>query len=246
MIFQDPMTALDPCYRIGDQMVEILGQHRRIARRAATERARALLEKVGVPSPEQRLGQYPHQLSGGLRQRVMIAMALSCEPQLVIADEPTTALNVTIQAQILRLLADLQRETGMGLILITHDLGVVSSIADRVAVMYAGQIVETGPAAAIFARPLHPYTEGLLRALPVPGRTRRGEPLGTIPGMVPRQTGELTQCSFVERCPYARERCRQGPIALATARDGLQYRCILPDEGRARDAAAWERLAAAG
>ena len=243
MIFQDPMTALDPCYRIGDQMVEVLRQHRAIGRAAARERARSLLEKVGVPAPEQRLGQYPHQLSGGLRQRVMIAMALSCEPELVIADEPTTALDVTIQAQVLRLLADLQRETGMGLILITHDLGVVSSIADRVAVMYAGEIVETGPASAIFARPLHPYTEGLLRSLPIPGRTHRGDPLGTIPGIVPRQTEERTRCGFVERCPYASEICTRAPVPLVPAGEGRAYRCVLPEDGSERAPAAWERIA---
>jgi peptide/nickel transport system ATP-binding protein len=243
MIFQDPMTALDPCYRIGDQMVEILGQHRRIGRRAALERARALLDKVGIPSPGERLAQYPHQLSGGLRQRVMIAMALSCEPELLIADEPTTALDVTIQAQILRLLAELQAETGMGLVLITHDLGVVSSIADRVAVMYAGEVVEAGPAAALFARPLHPYAEGLLRSLPIPGRTRRGAPLGTIPGIVPRQVGARTGCGFVDRCPYAHEQCRRAPVPLAAAEGGRRYRCVLPPDGTGRDSAAWERIA---
>src|SRR5262249_9000701 len=159
---------------------------------------------VGIASPEQRLTQYPQQLSGGLRQRVMIAMALLSEPELIIADEPTTALDVTIQAQILHLLAEIQRDTGIGLILISHDLGVVASVAHRIAVMYGGEIVETGPRDAILAQPRHPYTEGLLRAVPVLGRTRRGSPLGFIPGNVPRQVGTLNRCGFAERCPYAR------------------------------------------
>src|SRR5690606_32519343 len=161
MVFQEPMTALNPCWTIGNQLVEVLLRHKGGSRAAARDRAVSLLERVGIPAAASRLGQYPHQLSGGLRQRVMIAMALMCGPDLLIADEPTTALDVTIQAQILLLLRDLQREFEMGLLLITHDLGIVARIADHVAVMYAGQIVETGSASALFGRPLHPYTQGL-------------------------------------------------------------------------------------
>jgi peptide/nickel transport system ATP-binding protein len=241
LILQDPMTALNPSYTVGNQLIETLQQHRRVSHGAAKARALELLDKVGIPAPEARLGQYPHQLSGGIRQRVVIAMALLCEPDLLIADEPTTALDVTIQAQILRLLGDLQKEFGMGMMLITHDLGVVASIADRVAVMYGGQIVEQGRASEIFQAPLHPYTEGLLRAIPVPGATKPGEMLGTIPGVVPRQIGALTSCGFVERCPYAFERCRQAPVALVPFGDGRLYRCVLPAMAP-RDARVWQRV----
>ncbi|WP_226581403.1 ABC transporter ATP-binding protein [Acuticoccus sediminis] len=240
MIFQDPMTALDPCYRIGDQMREILQTHRKVSNGEARERSLELLRKVGIPSPEDRLTQYPHQLSGGLRQRVMIAMALLCEPELIIADEPTTALDVTIQAQILRLLRDIQRDTGIGLVLITHDLGVVAGMADRIVVMYGGEVVETGACDDILAKPLHPYTEGLIRSIPVPGETRRGETLGFIPGVVPRQVGDLTQCGFYGRCPYAHAACATGPVAMREA-EGRQMRCVLPLDGSGRDPSAWVR-----
>ncbi|ARP81108.1 ABC transporter ATP-binding protein [Bordetella genomosp. 8] len=207
MIFQEPMTALNPAYTIGDQLTEHYMYHRRAGAAQARERAVELLERVGIASAGGRLGQYPHQLSGGLRQRVMIAMALMCGPELLIADEPSTALDVTIQAQILRLLADLQAELGIALVLITHDLGVVARIASRVAVMYAGQIVEEGPVAAIFEQPRHPYTQGLLACIPVPGRSAPGQHLGTIPGVVPALTGELTGCAFRDRCPWAEAAC---------------------------------------
>jgi peptide/nickel transport system ATP-binding protein len=242
MIFQDPMTALDPCYRIGDQMSEVLRQHRRVSPGEARRRALELLGRVGISSPEQRLSQFPHQLSGGLRQRVMIAMALLCEPELIVADEPTTALDVTIQAQILRLLADIQRDTGIGLILVSHDLGVVAGIAHRIAVMYSGQIVEMGDRDAVLGRPLHPYTEGLMRSIPVPGETRRGETLGFIPGTVPRPSGELTRCGFLDRCPYASSASAAGPIPLRPAPDGRLVRCVLPTDGSGRDPNAWTRL----
>ncbi|OZI22534.1 ABC transporter ATP-binding protein [Bordetella genomosp. 7] len=226
MIFQEPMTALNPAYTIGEQLSEHYRHHRRASAAQARERAVELLEKVGIASAGQRLGQYPHQLSGGLRQRVMIAMALMCGPELLIADEPSTALDVTIQAQILRLLADLQAELGIAMVLITHDLGVVARIARQVAVMYAGQIVEQAPVAELFAAPRHPYTEGLLACIPVPGRTQPGTPLGTIPGVVPALAGELRGCAFRERCPHAQEQCRH-EVPVQHAPTGREWRCIL-------------------
>jgi peptide/nickel transport system ATP-binding protein len=230
MIFQEPMTALNPAYTIGDQLMEHYRHHRKSSLQEAKDRAVALLEKVGIASAAQRLGQYPHQLSGGLRQRVMIAMALMCEPQLLIADEPSTALDVTIQAQILRLLADLQAELGISMVLITHDLGVVARIADRVAVMYAGQVVEAGPVTEIFASPHHPYTRGLMSCIPVPGRTEPGGKLGTIPGVVPSLVGELRGCSFRDRCPLAQPRCAQAiPVHRSAA--GQEWRCIFDASG---------------
>jgi peptide/nickel transport system ATP-binding protein len=228
MIFQEPMTALNPAYTIGEQLVEHYRHHRHATAAEARARAVELLEKVGIASAAQRLGQYPHQLSGGLRQRVMIAMALMCGPELLIADEPSTALDVTIQAQILRLLAQLQRELGIAMVLITHDLGVVARIADRVAVMYAGQVVEEGAAADIFAAPRHPYTNGLMECIPVPGRTAPGGRLGTIPGVVPSLVGELAGCAFRDRCPHAQPACAH---AVPVRRDGEhQWRCVLTPE----------------
>jgi peptide/nickel transport system ATP-binding protein len=228
MVFQEPMTALNPAYTIGEQLMEHHRHHRKSTQQQAQQRAVELLEKVGIASAAQRLGQYPHQLSGGLRQRVMIAMALMCEPQLLIADEPSTALDVTIQAQILRLLADLQKELGIAMVLITHDLGVVARIADRVAVMYAGQVVEAGPVKEIFASPHHPYTRGLMRCIPVPGRTEPGGKLGTIPGVVPSLVGELHGCSFRDRCPLAQPECAQA-IPVHRSETGQQWRCIFTD-----------------
>src|SRR6056297_1390645 len=230
MIFQDPMTALDPCYRIGDQMSEILLQHRKMSRSDALARSRDLLGKVGIPAPKERLQQYPHQLSGGLRQRVMIAMALLCEPELIIADEPTTALDVTIQAQILRLLHDLGREMNMAMILITHDLGVVARVADKVAVMYAGELVETGAATEVFNTPTHPYTRGLLRCIPLPGKTERGSRLGTIPGIVPSLIGDIRGCAFRTRCPHALPACHEAIPLRGEA--GHKFRCIHEDGKR--------------
>jgi peptide/nickel transport system ATP-binding protein len=230
MIFQEPMTSLNPAYTIGNQLEEMLIRHRRASHAAARERAVFLLEKVGITAAASRLSQYPHQLSGGLRQRVMIAMALMCGPDLMIADEPTTALDVTIQAQILLLLAQLRREFGMGLVLITHDLGIVARVADRVAVMYAGQIVEQGSAAEVFRQPRHPYTRGLMACIPVPGKVARGSPLGSIPGMVPSLIGDMSGCSFRERCGFRRDAC-SAEIALAEHAGGHAARCILsPDE----------------
>jgi len=231
MIFQEPMTSLNPAYTIGNQLSEALRRHRQVSAKEAQDRAIYLLEKVGITAAASRLRQYPHQLSGGLRQRVMIAMALMCGPELIIADEPTTALDVTIQAQILHLLADLQQEFNMGLILVTHDLGVVARVADRIAVMYAGQIVETGTSMQIFDNPTHPYTQGLLECIPIPGKTKRGAPLGSIPGIVPSLVGEMEGCHFTGRCRYASAACRQGHIDLQNAGSPDHvYRCILTPE----------------
>jgi peptide/nickel transport system ATP-binding protein len=230
MIFQEPMTSLNPAYTIGNQLEEALLQHRRVSTAAARDRAVHLLEQVGITAAAQRLRQYPHQLSGGLRQRVMIAMALMCGPKLIIADEPTTALDVTVQAEILNLLRSLQKEFGMGVMLITHDLGVVARIADRVAVMYAGQVVETGTVKEIFDTPLHPYTQGLLRCIPVPGRTKPGEHLGSIPGVVPSLVGEIKGCAFRNRCRYAFAACATTEVQLAEASPGRASRCLLSFE----------------
>ena len=228
MIFQEPMTSLNPAFTIGNQMVETLQSHRNMNRVVARDLAKGMLEKVGITAADQRLNQYPHQLSGGLRQRVMIAMTLLCEPELIIADEPTTALDVTIQAQILLLLQELQSEFDMGLILITHDLGVVARIATRVAVMYAGQIVEQGTVKQIFDNPMHPYTRGLMGCIPVPGKTKPGEPLGSIPGMVPSLVGKFTGCRFAERCDHVTDACRQSDIELRAESGETQgYRCII-------------------
>ncbi|MFZ4806249.1 MAG: ABC transporter ATP-binding protein [Hyphomicrobiaceae bacterium] len=226
MIFQEPMTALNPAWTIGEQLVEVYRRHRGGSDTAARARAVELLAKVGIAAPASRLGQYPHQLSGGLRQRVMIAMSLMCEPDLLIADEPTTALDVTIQAQILRLLADLQRELGLALLLVTHDLGVVARIADRVNVMYAGAIVESATARELFAHPSHPYTRGLLACLPQPGIVLPGAPLGTIPGVVPSLIGGVTGCAFRSRCAVARPGC-VAAIPVRTREPGHAYACVI-------------------
>ncbi len=206
MVFQEPMSSLNPVFTCGEQIVEVLVLHERMARRQARARAVELLEWVGIPAPGQRAAEYPHQLSGGMRQRVMIAMALACRPALLIADEPTTALDVTIQAQILELLQRLQDELGMAVLLITHDLGVVAETADRVAVLYAGQVVESCDSAAAFRQTRHPYTAGLLASLPRLGS--RGERLRVIPGQVPDAAHLPPACRFHPRCPAAEERCR--------------------------------------
>jgi len=237
MVFQEPMTALNPAWPIGEQLTEHYLHHCGGSGRVARERAVALLEKVGIASAGERLEQYPHQLSGGLRQRVMIAMALMCGPDLLIADEPSTALDVTIQAQILRLLAELQQELGIAMVLITHDLGVVARIARKVAVMYAGQIVEEGPVDDIFSRPRHPYTEGLLGCIPIPGRTRPGAALGTIPGVVPALLGDLHGCAFRDRCRETQPAC-QSTIALRALPTGQQWRCIRTDGAATTDTTA--------
>jgi peptide/nickel transport system ATP-binding protein len=241
MIFQEPMTSLNPAYTIGNQLMEPYLRHKKSGKKEAEERAVYLLEKVGITGARGRLGQYPHQLSGGLRQRVMIAMSLMCDPSLIIADEPTTALDVTIQAQILHLLADLQREFNAAMMLITHDLGVVARVADKVAVMYAGEIVEQGAVAEVFGSPMHPYTQGLLHCIPIPGKTRRGSRLGSIPGIVPTLIGDSRGCQFRNRCSYADARCNDD-VAMTTPHDGHGYRCVL-DVSTCRENA--ERIIAA-
>jgi peptide/nickel transport system ATP-binding protein len=230
MIFQEPMTSLNPAYTIGNQLEEAWLRHRGGSRQKARDRAMYLLEKVGITGAASRLRQYPHQLSGGLRQRVMIAMALMCGPDLIIADEPTTALDVTIQAQILHLLSDLQREFQTAMLLITHDLGIVARVADKVAVMYAGAIVEEGPCEAVFDRPLHPYTQGLLRCIPIPGETPKGSRLGSIPGVVPNLIGELSGCMFRNRCAFARAPCASVSLGLEGVGGGHRYACVLSPE----------------
>lgn len=226
MIFQEPMTALNPCFTIGNQMTEAYLHHVSRNRREARERALHLLDRVGVTAAEQRLSQFPFQLSGGLRQRVMIAMALMCEPELLIADEPTTALDVTIQAQILRLLMSIQKEMGLGLLMITHDLGIVSRIADRIGIMYAGQIVEAGTADEIFDRPLHPYTQGLISCVPSKELHDEGKPLQSIPGTVPSLMGGIEGCAFRGRCAFARQDCIAS-IPLSGVDGEHAARCVL-------------------
>ena len=230
MIFQEPMTSLNPCFTIGNQMVETIRRHRNISAHDALTQASKWLEKVGIPSSAGRLDQYPHQLSGGLRQRVMIAMMLMCEPKLIIADEPTTALDVTVQAQILLLLSALQRELGLTMIFITHDLGVVSRIADRVAVMYAGQFVEYGATREVLKNAQHPYTRGLLKCLPVSGRSARGAHLGTIPGSVPSLTGDMSGCGFANRCEFVAPDCLTSTVPLADRVNEHRVRCLFRPE----------------
>lgn len=228
MIFQEPMTCLNPSLSIGTQLMEGYLRHRKSSVAEARDRALFLMNRVGIPKPEHRLGQYPHQLSGGLRQRVMIAMALMCSPRLIIADEPTTALDVTIQAQILELLRDLQSEFGMAILLITHDLGVVAHIADRVAIMYAGEVIEEGATSSVLGKPSHPYTKGLLDCVPIPGKLKPGQHLGYIPGKVPSLIGGFKGCAFRNRCRHATPACRESvPMVHGSATDHY-YRCILP------------------
>jgi oligopeptide/dipeptide ABC transporter ATP-binding protein len=249
MIFQEPMTSLNPVHTIGEQVGEPLRLHRDATRRAALAEAVTLLRRVGIADPERRVHEYPHQLSGGMRQRVMIAMALACRPQLVIADEPTTALDVTIQAQILELLGALKREIGMSLILITHDLGVVAETCDEVVVMYAGHVVETAPAAALFSAPRHPYTVGLLRSIPsfrAPPPTGAGarRRLQEIPGMVPRLDQLPEGCRFQDRCARVEARCRAEAPPLAPSvqagvvEPGRAVRCFYPVGDAEREAGA--------
>ena len=226
MVFQEPMTSLNPVLSIGYQIEEVLRLHRGLGRRQAREQSLAMLRLVGIGAPERRLSQYPHQLSGGLRQRVMIAIALVCRPQLLIADEPTTALDVTIQAQILDLLRRLKRELGMALLLITHDLGVVAEMCDQVVVMYAGRIVEQAQAVELFRHPRHPYTAGLLAAMP--RLTPKGGKLPSIPGTVPPPGKRGIGCSFADRCPRVQERCRAERPDLSAVGEQHKAACWNP------------------
>jgi oligopeptide/dipeptide ABC transporter ATP-binding protein len=223
MIFQEPMTSLNPAYTVGEQIVEGILRHQAIDRAAARARAIEMLRLVRIPAPEQRFGEYPHKLSGGMRQRAMIAMALACGPRLLIADEPTTALDVTIQAQILDLLRRLREETGTAIILITHDLGVIAELADDVVVMYAGQIVERAPVRRLFEAAQHPYTIGLLGA--IPELDRRRARLATIEGTVPDLGAELPGCRFAPRCPFAQPRCRADAPSLREVEPGHEAAC---------------------
>ena len=224
MIFQEPMTSLNPSFTVGDQIGEVLLRHRGLSAAAARQAAIDMLERVRIPSPKLRLDEYPHKLSGGMRQRVMIAMALACAPALLIADEPTTALDVTIQAQILELLRNLRAEAGAAIILITHDLGVVAETCDDVAVMYAGQIVEQAPAARLFTAPEHPYTVGLLGS--IPRISARRERLSAIAGSVPNLSGAFSGCRFASRCPFVYPHCQERAPALTEVASKHFSRCL--------------------
>jgi len=236
MIFQEPMTSLNPLFRIDDQIAEAVMLHMGMNKKDALAYAVEMIDAVGIPDAEKRARDYPHQMSGGMRQRVMIAMALSCDPKLLIADEPTTALDVTIQAQILDLISDQQHERNMALLLITHNLGVVAEVADRVMVMYAGQIIESAPVRTVFEHPWHPYTHGLLNS--VPSADEKSEELYVIQGTVPSPLFFSKACRFNPRCPYSQEKCRTDPPPLVEVEEGHGVRCWYPlsdDRGEIHD-----------
>lgn len=234
MIFQEPMTSLNPVYTVGNQIMEAIHFHRKVSRKVCWEQAVKMLKMVGIPAPEQRMKEYPHQLSGGMRQRVMIAMALSCQPELLIADEPTTALDVTIQAQILDELKRLQKQTGTAIMLITHDLGVVADMAQKVLVMYAGKVVEYADTIDIFSRPLHPYTEGLLKS--IPRLNQSVEKLHVIDGMVPSLSQMPKGCRFCPRCEYATKYCQEYEPPMLVC-DNRKVRCWRYKERQTQEAA---------
>ncbi len=236
MIFQEPMTSLNPIFRVGSQIGESLRQHKGLSRKDARLEAIRLLERVGIPDPSKRVDDFPHQMSGGMKQRVMIAMALACNPKLLIADEPTTALDVTIQAQILDLLRDLQAEFNMAILLITHDLGVVAEMAHRVVVMYGGRVAEQAPVEALFAEPRHPYTLGLFRSLP-DLEAKQTERLAVIPGMVPSATAFPSGCRFRNRCTFATDACGEALPTLVSVGAGHDAACIHLDQVAASTAA---------
>ncbi|HYE82333.1 MAG TPA: ABC transporter ATP-binding protein [Clostridia bacterium] len=228
MIFQDPMTSLNPLFTIGNQIMESIMLHQRSSKKEAREKAIEMLKLVGIPSPERRIGDFPHQMSGGMRQRVMIAMALSCQPDLLIADEPTTALDVTIQAQILELISDIKEKFNMAVMIITHDLGVVAGVADRVIVMYSGKIMEYGDIRSLFSSPLHPYTRGLMDSIPkLDSEERR---LKSIAGTLPSLTEHITGCRFASRCSVAKSLCHIKEPSLVDV-DGRSVRCFLYSDG---------------
>ncbi|MFC7364251.1 MULTISPECIES: ABC transporter ATP-binding protein [Bhargavaea] len=236
MIFQDAMTSLNPVFTIGDQIAESIIVHQNLGKKEAMEKAVEMLRLTGIPSPEKRVHEYPHEISGGMRQRVMIAMALSCQPSLLIADEPTTALDVTIQAQILEVINDLKEELNMGVIMITHDLGVVAEVCTRVAVMYLGQVIEESDVDALFASPRHPYTRGLLKSIPtITGD--RSQKLHTIQGVVPALDNVPKGCRFAPRCPYATDKCMTEFPLLETLENGQKIRCWHHQEIMEREAA---------
>lgn len=228
IVFQEPMMSLNPLYTIGDQIAEVVEIHQKLSHKDALDRALEMLTKVQISAPKQRLREYPHQLSGGMRQRVMIALALSCNPSILIADEPTTALDVTVQSQILDLMNELQEDVGASIIIITHNLGVVSQMADQVAVMYLGKVVEFAETRAVFHEPLHPYTVGLLNSVPVLGR--KNQQLEPIKGMVPMPTDVIPGCAFAPRCPHAMKICREKLPALREVRPGHHAACWLYEE----------------
>ena len=226
MIFQEPMTSLNPVFAVGDQVGEVIRLHRKLSRNETKNRVVEMFKRVGIPEPEKRLASYPHQMSGGMRQRVMIAMALACKPQLMIADEPTTALDVTIQAQILDLMNRLKADTGAAILFITHDLGVIAETAQRVAVMYAGKLMEYTDVKAIFANPKHPYTTGLLESIPIPGRQTGGRPLKTIKGIVPSLFTLPEGCLFSDRCPDAFTACHTVKPEMYAVGENHRVRCL--------------------
>lgn len=234
MIFQEPMTALNPVFTIGWQLEEALVYHTKLSKKERRERVIELLKMVDIPSPERRADEYPHQLSGGMRQRVVIAMALACEPEILIADEPTTALDVTIQAQILRLMKDLQNRTGTAILLITHDLGVVAQTCDRVVVMYAGQVVEQASVKKLFHDAAHPYAKALLESIPRSGRKEKGKRLATIPGIVPALHDMPKGCRFADRCDYRQDRCVSEMPSIETVDTDHLARCHFPVNSKSK------------
>jgi peptide/nickel transport system ATP-binding protein len=229
MIFQEPMTSLNPVYTVGEQIAEVVREHEGMSRKAAMDRAAEMLNLVQIPNAAKRVGDYPHQFSGGMRQRVMIAMALSCNPKLLIADEPTTALDVTIQAQILELMLEMKQRLGMAIMLITHAMGVVAETCQRVVVMYAGKVVEEAPVGALFANPRHPYTRGLIRSIPRIDRTAQRRRLEAIAGVVPSLLALPTGCRFAPRCPYAHAACKAEIPPLREVAPGHKVACVLDE-----------------